>query len=132
MKVREPFPPLGELEQLVMERVWKHAPVTAREVCDRMKGRHARAYTTVMTTMDRLHRKGLLRREKEGLAWRYEAVHTREAFERGLADALASNILSEHGGETAVAAFVDAAADVDEALLERMRELIERKRKGRK
>ena len=59
---------LGELEQVVMEAVWAHPPSTVREIADRMRGDADRAYTTVMTTLDRLHRKGLLRREipKEG------------------------------------------------------------------
>ena len=113
-----------------MAVVWEHFPTTARDVCDRLTGKRARAYTTIMTTLDRLHRKGLLRREKEGLAWRYEPVFSRASFEKALADAVAARVLEDHG-ETALAAFVDAAADVDEALLERLSQLIERRRKGR-
>jgi BlaI family transcriptional regulator, penicillinase repressor len=122
------YEPLGELEAAVMEVVWKHAPVTAREVCDRMKGRWERAYTTIMTTMDRLFRKGLLRRQKEGLAWQYHPVLTAQQFDRALADSLASRILSADQ-DTALHAFVDAAAKVDVALLERLRQLIDQKGK---
>jgi predicted transcriptional regulator len=113
-----------------MELVWTHFPATAREVCDRMTGARERAYTTIMTTMDRLHRKGLLRREKEGLAWRYEPALSRASFEKALADGLAAGILAAHG-EAALAAFVDAAAKVDVTLLERLRQLIDEKRKRR-
>ena len=49
--------PLGELETALMSIAWQHPSVTAREVCDRMTGARERAYTTVMTTLDRLHRK---------------------------------------------------------------------------
>lgn len=108
-----------------MEVVWSHDSVTARDVCDRMTGRRERAYTTIMTTMDRLHRKGLLARTKDGLAWRYASVVGKAEFERALADQLAERILARHG-ETALAAFVDAAAQVDEKLLDRLRTLIER------
>jgi predicted transcriptional regulator len=130
MAARKPLQPLGELEQLVMDIVWQSFPLTARQVCERMTGRSARAYTTVMTTLDRLHRKGLLRRDKEGLAWRYEPVLSKQAFERALADRLASGILQSHG-EAALAAFVDAAAEVDASLLDRLRKLIDARRKRR-
>lgn len=113
-----------------MEIVWRHFPSTARDVCDRMTGQWERAYTTIMTTMDRLHRKGLLRREKDGLAWRYEPAFSKASFDRALADGLATNILESHG-EAALAAFVDAAAEVDESLLDRLRQLIEKRQKGR-
>lgn len=122
--------PLGHLETAVMEVVWARAPVTAREVCDRMTGAEERAYTTIMTTMDRLHRKGLLVREKDGLAWRYAPALGKVEFEKALADGLAAEILQAHG-EVALSAFVDAAAEVDEVLLERLAQLIAQRRKGR-
>lgn len=121
---------LGHLEAEVMEVVWRHAPVTAREVCDRMSGKKERAYTTIMTTMDRLHRKGLMVRKKDGLAWRYAPAMSKSAFERSTADALAAGILRTHG-EVGLAAFVDAAA-VDDALLERLSRLISERKKGPK
>jgi predicted transcriptional regulator len=119
--------PLGELETAVMEHVWRRPSVTAREVCDRMKGAEQRAYTTIMTTMDRLHRKGLLIREKDGLAWRYAASMSKVEFERALANELAAKILSDHG-DAALDAFVEAAASIDESLLDKLRRLIDRKR----
>jgi predicted transcriptional regulator len=126
--VNRDYEPLGELEAAVMEVVWKHAPATAREVCDRMRGRWERAYTTIMTTMDRLFRKGLLRRQKEGLAWQYHPVLSAQQFDRALADNLASRILAADQ-DTALHAFVDAAAKVDVALLDRLRQLIDQRGK---
>jgi predicted transcriptional regulator len=120
--------PLGELESSVMEVAWKHAPVTARDVCDRLTGKKERAYTTIMTTMDRLYRKGLLARQKDGIAWRYEPALTAPQFSKALADSLAGRILSAHQ-DTALSAFVDAAANVDEALLDRLRHLIDAKKR---
>jgi predicted transcriptional regulator len=129
MKKRE-WEPLGTLESAVMEVVWaRSAPVTAREVCDRMTGTQERAYTTIMTTMDRLHRKGLLVRSKDGIAWRYAPALSRAEFEKALADGLAEEILQVHS-DAALAAFVDAAARVDESLLDRLAQLIAQ-RKGR-
>jgi predicted transcriptional regulator len=126
--VGKPVDPLGELEAAVMEVVWKHSPVTARDVCDRLRGKKQRAYTTIMTTMDRLYRKGLLGRRKEGMAWCYEPALTAPQFSRALADSLAGRILLAHQ-DTALSAFVDAAADVDETLLDRLRNLIDAKKR---
>jgi predicted transcriptional regulator len=111
-----------------MDQVWAiGAPATARNVHDRLKGQRSRAYTTVMTTMDRLHRKRLLTREKVGLAWLYEARLTRDEYARSVAHSLAEHIVDEHG-ELGLAAFVDAAAD--QAMLDRLAKLIaDRKRK---
>jgi predicted transcriptional regulator len=117
--------PLGELERRVMDAVWDHPPATVREVAERMRGAADRAYTTVMTTLDRLHKKGLLLREKDGLAWRYRAAFDRAAFERSVADALAAELVSH--GEAGLAALVDATAD--EALLERLAAMVDARRR---
>jgi len=122
--------PLGELETAIMRIVWQHPSVTAREVCDRMTGLRERAYTTVMTTLDRLHRKGILERSKDGQAWRYEARFTQLEFERGLADQLAAKILADHG-DTALSAFVDAVQELDAVLLEKLEQLIASRRKAK-
>jgi predicted transcriptional regulator len=127
---RRTWEPLGPLEAAVMDVAWARAPVTAREVCDRMTGTEERAYTTIMTTLDRLHRKGLLVREKDGLAWRYVPVLGKAEFEKALADGLAAEILQAHG-EVALSAFVEAAAEVDEGLLDQLAQLISQRRKGR-
>ena len=119
--------PLGELERHVMEAVWDHAPATVREVADRMRGEADRAYTTVMTTLDRLHKKGLVDREKHGLAWRYRAAMDRAAFERRVADALAVELVSH--GEAGLAALVDATED--DALLERLAAMIDARRRAK-
>lgn len=118
--------PLGDLELLLMDALWSGGAGTVREVGDRLPPDEARAYTTVMTTMDRLHRKGLLLREKEGLAWRYRPALDRAAWEKALADTLASRILADHG-DVGLAAFVDAAAD--DAMLDRLAELVEARRR---
>jgi len=127
MRLDTVYEPLGDLESAVMEVAWVLPTATAREVCDQLTGPRARAYTTIMTTMDRLHRKGLLTREKDGQAWRYRPALPKAAFERALADRLATEILALHG-EAGLAAFVDAAARVDADLLDHLAALIDRHR----
>ncbi|MER5766494.1 BlaI/MecI/CopY family transcriptional regulator [Streptomyces sp. NPDC001985] len=69
---------LGELEDAVMTRLWRwNRPVTVREVMVDLQRERPIAYTTVMTVMDKVHRKGLLRRELDGRAYRYTPVSTR-------------------------------------------------------
>jgi len=71
----------GELEAVIMHRVWEHGgPVTVRELFDELARERAIAYTTVMTTMDNLHRKGWLTRVKAGKAYRYTATASREEY----------------------------------------------------
>jgi len=71
----------GELESVVMDRVWSRdedTSMTVREVFDELATERDIAYTTVMSTMDNLHTKGWLAREREGKAYRYWATLTRE------------------------------------------------------
>lgn len=70
---------LGELEQLVMDRIWSwDHPVAVREVLEDLQRERVLAYTTVMTVMDNLRRKGVLTREKAGRAFLYRPAQTRE------------------------------------------------------
>lgn len=76
---------LGELEDAVMSRVWKsNHPLTVRQVLEDLSRERTIAYTTVLTVMDHLHQKGWLRRERDGRAYRYAAVSTREAYTAAL------------------------------------------------
>lgn len=121
--------PLGDLETLVMQTLWANPGSTVREIHGCLEGAEQRAYTTIMTTMDRLHAKDLLTREKDGLAWRYHPALTAAELEHQLADRLATEILETHG-EVGLAAFVDAAS-ADPAMLDRLEALIAARRDDR-
>jgi len=83
---------LGELEAQVMDRLWSaDAPQSVRQVLDALPQDRHRAYTTVMTVLDNLHRKGLAYRERVGRAWHYRPAQSREAHTAALMeDALAT------------------------------------------
>jgi predicted transcriptional regulator len=69
----------GELEAVVMERIWdRDGTTTVREIFDELAVEREIAYTTVMSTMDNLHTKGWLARERDGKAYRYWPTLTRE------------------------------------------------------
>jgi predicted transcriptional regulator len=83
----------GNLEAVIMDRVWDHEDaVTVREIFDELAEERQIAYTTVLSTMDNLHRKGWLQRVRSGKAYLYtpsmsreerSARLMREAFESG-------------------------------------------------
>jgi predicted transcriptional regulator len=75
----------GELEAAIMDRLWERGrPALVREILDDLRGDRDLAYTTVMTVMDNLHRKGWLRRERDGRAWRYEPTGSRSGYTAAL------------------------------------------------
>jgi predicted transcriptional regulator len=116
----------GDLEAVIMHRVWDHgSPVTVRELFDELARERTIAYTTVMTTMDNLHRKGWLARSKEGKAYRYTATASREEYSaRLMREAL------DDGGDTqAVLSHFVAQMDGEESEMLRavVRRLTERR-----
>jgi predicted transcriptional regulator len=70
---------LGPLETAIMRRMWERgAPATVRDILGDLRRQRAIAYTTVMTAMDALFKKGWLRREAAGRAYLYSVAGTRE------------------------------------------------------
>jgi predicted transcriptional regulator len=83
-----------------------------------------------MTTLDRLYKKGLLAREKEGRAYLYSPRVTREEFERGVAEDVLGDLLGRSGGaEPLLACIVDAVSEHDRTLLDELHRLVEEKRR---
>ncbi|MQA26417.1 MAG: BlaI/MecI/CopY family transcriptional regulator [Micromonosporaceae bacterium] len=102
---------LGELEAAIMDRLWTWSrPTRVREVLDDLRRERELAYTTVMTVMDNLHRKGLLARERDGRAYRYQATVSREDHTAGLMEAA----LASGGDRTAALLRLVHRMDPDE------------------
>jgi predicted transcriptional regulator len=75
----------GDLEAAIMDRLWERgSPALVREILDDLREDRPLAYTTVMTVMDNLHRKGWLRRQRDGRAWRYEPTGSRSGYTAAL------------------------------------------------
>jgi predicted transcriptional regulator len=120
----------GHLEREVMEVVWQSGAVTVRDV----QGRLARevAYTTVMTTLDRLFKKGFVERTRDGRAFVYSAAHSRQQVESAVATGLLTRFL-EDAKSTArplLSNLVDVVAERDEALLEELATLVREKQRA--
>lgn len=91
--------PFGELEAAIMAELWRRGePATVRDVLGALNSSRNLAYTTVMTVMDNLHRKGQLTREMSGRAWLYRPVRTRPEH----AAALLQDVLAESGDQQEV------------------------------
>jgi predicted transcriptional regulator len=107
---------LGELEAVIMDRLWEWGrPAPVREVLDDLRKDRTIAYTTVMTVMENLHRKGWLRRHRDGRAWSYEPTGSRSGYTAALmSDALATSA----DRRTALAHFVLQMSPHDAELLQ--------------
>ncbi|MFE3248670.1 BlaI/MecI/CopY family transcriptional regulator [Streptomyces sp. NPDC059209] len=106
---------LGELEAEIMDCLWKwDRPATVREVVDDINTRRPAAYTTVMTVASILHSKGWLTRRKQGQAWLYTPVRSREAYSAALMeDALGAS----EDRPAALAHFVERMSEDEVAAL---------------
>ena len=121
---------LGALEREVMSVVWSAGEVSVREACAQLGS--SVAYTTVMTTMDRLFKKRLLARRKLGQAFLYRAVATRAEMEEAVAAELVGSLLRRHADEPlpVLSSLVDAVSDRDRSLLDDLERLVREKRRA--
>jgi BlaI family transcriptional regulator, penicillinase repressor len=120
---------LGKLERTVMEEVWRRGRISASDIYRAFGERTA--YTTWMTTLDRLFKKGLLSREKEGRAYIYSPRVTRDEFERGVAEDVLDELLerTNGGAEPLLACIVETLSERDCALLDELQRLVMEKRR---
>jgi predicted transcriptional regulator len=111
----------GELEAVIMERLWeRRRPALVREIVDDLRDDRQLAYTTVMTVMENLHRKGWLRRERDGRAWRYEPTGSRSSY---TAELMNEALGTSTDRRTALAHFVLQMSPRDAALLQQALDL---------
>lgn len=119
---------LGELELGVMEVVWQQPAVEARQVRERIGAVHPSSLSTIQTTLERLFRKGLLLREKRGHAFLYTACVSRgEMLGSLIKDVI--HLLHDGKAETILSSFINVAARIDDAGLDRLEALIRQKRR---
>lgn len=122
---------LGDLEAEVMEAVWRRGAASIREVWQEVSRRHPRTFNTVMTVMNRLADKGLLRREDGRGSYRYSARITRERFLERISHQVAAALVHEFG-DIAVAQFLDVLGEVDPSKLAALEAMIRTRRRSRR
>jgi len=122
--------PLGRLETLVMDCLWHNAEaLSVRDVALRLNGPWA--YTTLMTTLDRLFKKSLLTREPRGRAFAYRArVSRTELGVRALKTAVSSIDTGPETRDLAIAALVEAIESHDPGWLDSLDRLVREKKRA--
>ncbi len=120
---------LGSLEREVLEETWRRGEVSVRDIHHAFDERIA--YTTLMTTLDRLYKKKLLKRRKNGRAFLYAAVVCQAEFDRGIKEDVVEGLLGRgaDGVEPVLACIVDTVSERDRELLDELDRLIKEKRK---
>lgn len=126
--IRSSLRQLGPLEQRVLDGLWSKGEATVRELIEHCCPELA--YTTVMTTLDRLFKKGLLTRSEEGRAFRYLPRFSREELHREAAGQALRQLLDASPASSLPLSFlVEILGERDAHLLDDLGELVERKRR---
>ena len=120
---------LGSVEQPVLEALWEKGSLTGRELYEEVRRSKALAYTTVLTTVGRMVKKGILKRKKVDGLYYYEPAMIKSEFERQSASAVIKGIFEISTGY-AVSAFVDTLSQWDESKLDEIMGIIEKRRKA--
>lgn len=119
----------GDLELKVLQVLWSEGESDVHDVVRRLD--RPLAYTTIMTTLDRLFKKGLLERRKDGRAFRYMPRFSQAEWERRRADEWFAGFLatSPTPKHLLLSSLVDAVGERDSALLDELEQKILLKRK---
>lgn len=124
---------LGDLERAVMDQLWSTpSPQTVRQVHEVLASRRDLAYTTVMTVLQRLAKKGLVVQLRDDRAHRYAALHSRDELVVGLMVDALDQVADARGRQAALMHFVErVGADEANALRRALAELETADRDGR-
>ena len=119
---------LGPLEEQLLKELWRCKSATVRELMDGSKINLA--YTTVMTTLDRLYKKHLLDRTAEGKAFRYSPRYTLRELEKAAAGETVRQLLESSPSSTLPLSYlVEAVSEHDVRLLDELQQLLDEKRR---
>jgi predicted transcriptional regulator len=119
---------LGHLEISVMEILWSRGRSSVRDVACNLDRKLA--YTTVMTTLDRLFKKGLLQRQKSDRAYLYSPALSQQEWQQRRADAFVNNFLTgpRKSRQLLISCLLDAVVQQDAVVLEELEQKIQSKR----
>jgi len=123
------LPRLGAVERETLEKIWSLGEVSVHDMVEAFGDKLA--YTTVMTTLDRLFKKGFLTRRKVSRAYHYAAKNSRAEMELGIARSLIANVMdsTSRNAQPVLAFLVDIVSEHDRDLLDDLDRLIQEKRK---
>ncbi|MBL4729530.1 MAG: BlaI/MecI/CopY family transcriptional regulator [Gammaproteobacteria bacterium] len=119
---------LGELEKLTLNYFWGTETADAKQVYAHFKQQRGGTLNTIQSTLDRLYKKGLLVRKKEGHAFQYSAAASRKAFIGQLIRDVTRDFTGDDE-DSLLAAFVSLSTELDESQLEKLDRSIQEYRK---
>jgi predicted transcriptional regulator len=122
---------LGDLESRILEILWDLGQASVRDVFRELYEDRDIAYTTVMTVMGRLAKKGLLDKKAVGNAYIYSPAVSREDFARSVIKSVLSGLVDEFY-EPVLSQFVQSLEAKDKDKLSKLAELIDEEKKRRK
>lgn len=114
-----------ELELEILKISWRQGPATVRQVRDQLNKLRPLAYTSVMTVMNIMVKKGYLQRSKQGVSYVYRARISRQASARRMLSDLVDRVFD--GSASAVMLNLLETADIDQSDLQELHKLISRK-----
>jgi predicted transcriptional regulator len=122
---------LFELEAEIMDVVWSRdlRDFAVSDVLSVLERRREIAYTTVMTTLARLHEKGVLHRKRDGKRYLYAPRFSREEFLQSTARDVLRGLSSGTTGPSAIALLVESVSSADETVLDELERMIRRRRR---
>jgi|TARA_R110002012_G_scaffold30942_1_gene93442 predicted transcriptional regulator len=115
---------LGELEKQVLQYLWSSPGMDVKRVHAELSKQRDSSLNTVQSALERLFKKGLLSREKQGHAYLYRAEIARDDLIAKLIDSVASDFVSK-GENSLIAAFSSVSTEMDEEQLDQLEQLIE-------
>jgi predicted transcriptional regulator len=120
---------LGKLERQVLDETWSRRETSVRDIY--LTFGETIAYTTLMTTLDRLYKKRLLSRRKDGRAFLYSPAVSREEFEHGIREDVIDGLLGDgaEGVRPVLACIVETVSEHDRELLDELERLIKEKKR---
>lgn len=118
---------LGELEKQVLQYFWQGRDADAKTVHAHFEKRRGGTLNTIQSTLDRLFRKGLLGREKQGHAFIYRAAMDRQAFIGKLVEEIGADYEADPGS-TLIAAFSSISGKLSDEQITALERLIEARR----
>lgn len=117
---------LGCLEEEIMKIIWKIKEATVRDVLKNIKRDKKPAYTTIMTVMNRLEKKGILKRKLQDDSYVYKPTHNKENFLALSSKKIVDSLFKNFGEDLAIAQFMNHLEKVD---TEKSKELKEKLKK---
>lgn len=122
---------LGELEKLVLQHLWETDAADAKQVHAYLRKQRGGSLNTIQSTLDRLFKKGLLSREKQGHAFQYRAAVDRNTFMGQLINDI-TNDFSGSNENSLLAAFASLSSSLDESQLDELERMIDARRSSAK